>query len=214
MALSKTSPESANPDADAADAEPALHLVTAAALAGDPNALRGLLTALSPDMARVARCVLGSTAPELDDVVQESLLGLLRALPQFRGESSLRRFANRIAVRTAIASRRRARKRAADNQRLANEPVAGALIVEQGPEGDYLSARREALLRRLLDELPEVQAETLALRVLLGFSLEETAAATAAPENTVRSRLRLAREALRARIEREPGLLDLFGGER
>jgi RNA polymerase sigma factor (sigma-70 family) len=196
-----------------ASVEP-LERVTEAALAGDPAALRGLLTALSPDMARVARCVLGSSAPELDDVVQESLLGLLRALPTFRGDCSLRRFANRIAVRTAIATRRRARKRAADNQRFSIEPAPIAMFEDRDPEDDFLAARREALLMQLLDELPEIQAETLALRVVLGLSLEETAAATSAPENTVRSRLRLAREALRARIEREPSLLDLLGGER
>jgi RNA polymerase sigma-70 factor (ECF subfamily) len=188
--------------------------VTEAALLGDAAALRGLLKALSPDIARVARCVLGASAPELDDVVQESLLGLLRALPSFRGDSSLRRFANRIAVRTAIATRRRARKRVAHTERLSAEPHAWLSHEDGDPEGGYLSARREALLASLLDELPEAQAEALALRVVLGFSLEETAAATSAPENTVRSRLRLAREALRARIEREPVLLDLLGGER
>jgi len=64
--------------------------------------------------------------------------------------------------------------------------------------------RRQASLHALLDTLPEVQGETLALRVVLGLSLLETAEATGVPVNTVRSRVRLAREALRARIEAEP----------
>ena len=67
-----------------------------------------------------------------------------------------------------------------------------------------MSARRKALLRTLLDELPDVQAETLALRIVLGHSLAEVAEATDAPVNTVRSRLRLATEALRKRIEEDP----------
>ncbi len=210
MAFSpKTSGDAPHPQA----AGDALRGVAAAAVAGDALALRGLLCALSPEISRVARCVLGSSAPELDDVVQESLLGLLRALPTFRGECSLRRLANRIAVRTAIHARRRARKRYADNALLADEAMPRVPLNGRDPEREYMSARREALLLLLLDELPEVQAETLALRVVLGFSLEETAQAMSVPENTVRSRMRLAREALRARIESQPSLLDLLGGE-
>jgi RNA polymerase sigma-70 factor (ECF subfamily) len=64
--------------------------------------------------------------------------------------------------------------------------------------------QRKAMLRRLLEELPENQAETLALRVVLGYSLADVSAATGAPINTVRSRLRLAKEALRRRIEADP----------
>jgi DNA-directed RNA polymerase specialized sigma24 family protein len=78
------------------------------------------------------------------------------------------------------------------------------------PDGHHLARRRHALLHGLLDSLPEAQAETLALRIVLGFSLEETAAPTAVPLNTVRSRVRLAREALRARIEADPALLELL----
>jgi RNA polymerase sigma-70 factor (ECF subfamily) len=68
--------------------------------------------------------------------------------------------------------------------------------------------RRRAVLRRLLDDLADEQAEALALRVVLGWSLDEIAAATGAPVNTVRSRLRLAKEALRRRIADTPGLAD------
>jgi RNA polymerase sigma-70 factor (ECF subfamily) len=68
-------------------------------------------------------------------------------------------------------------------------------------------------LRTLLEELPEIQAETFALRVALGYSMQEVAAATGAPVNTVRSRLRLAREALRRRIEQDPSLSEVLGGE-
>jgi RNA polymerase sigma-70 factor (ECF subfamily) len=61
----------------------------------------------------------------------------------------------------------------------------------------------------LLEDLPEEQADVLALRVVLGLSLEEVAQATGAPLNTVRSRVRLAKEALRRRIESTPELADL-----
>jgi RNA polymerase sigma-70 factor (ECF subfamily) len=41
---------------------------------------------------------------------------------------------------------------------------------------------------------------------VLGWSLEEVASATGVPVNTVRSRVRLAKEALRRRIEALPHL--------
>jgi len=62
-------------------------------------------------------------------------------------------------------------------------------------------------VRGLIQTLPEEQAETLALRVVLGFSLEEVAEATGVPLNTVRSRVRLAKTALKKRIEADPKLL-------
>ena len=55
-------------------------------------------------------------------------------------------------------------------------------------------------------EIPEEQAEALGLRIMLGWSLEEVAQAAGAPLNTIRSRLRLAKEALRKRIEAAPEL--------
>lgn len=44
-----------------------------------------------------------------------------------------------------------------------------------------------------------------------GGSIEDTAKATDLPINTVRSRLRLAKARLRARIERNPCLREVFG---
>ena len=59
-------------------------------------------------------------------------------------------------------------------------------------------------------ELPDRAQTALALRVVLGLSLGEVAAATHVPLNTVRSRIRLAKEALMARIEADPALLELL----
>jgi RNA polymerase sigma-70 factor (ECF subfamily) len=83
----------------------------------------------------------------------------------------------------------------------------------QSQHEDVLSERRRQVVRELLDQLPEEQAETFALRVAMGFSLPEVAAATGAPLNTVRSRIRLAKEALRRRIDADPRLLELLEGD-
>jgi RNA polymerase sigma factor (sigma-70 family) len=82
---------------------------------------------------------------------------------------------------------------------------------EHSVSEDAFGGRRRELLRELLEDLPEEQAEALTLRVVMGWSLEEVAQASGAPVNTVRSRVRLAKEALRARIEAQPALAELKG---
>ena len=78
------------------------------------------------------------------------------------------------------------------------------------PGDDPEAPRRRTLLRALLDELPEAQAETIVLRVMLGYSMAEVAEATQVPLNTARSRLRLAKEALRSRIEGDQALAEML----
>jgi RNA polymerase sigma factor (sigma-70 family) len=73
------------------------------------------------------------------------------------------------------------------------------------------ASRRMDLLRTLLDEIPAEQAEALCMRTMLGWSLEEIAQVSGAPLNTVRSRLRLAKEALRTRIDANPSLAEELG---
>jgi RNA polymerase sigma factor (sigma-70 family) len=176
---------------------------------GDPAALRELLSLLGPYLLGVARAILGAGTPDLEDVAQESLLGLVRALPAFRAEASIRHYAGRIAARIAIAARRRAREDQHRLEAMQRASIApGALLASH--DADALAARRRHLLRSLLDELPEAQAETLALRVVMGYSMEEVAATTGAPLNTVRSRLRLAKESLRKRIEQDAGAREIL----
>jgi DNA-directed RNA polymerase specialized sigma24 family protein len=83
---------------------------------------------------------------------------------------------------------------------------------EPSPFGLALAARRRDVLRQLLDELPAVQAEVLALHCVLGFTIEETAAASGAPLNTVRSRLLAAKSALRERLSHDDELSELVRG--
>ena len=54
-----------------------------------------------------------------------------------------------------------------------------------------------------LGRLPERQRTALVLRTCFGYSVEEIAAMTQSPENTVKDRLKRARSALRRELERE-----------
>jgi RNA polymerase sigma-70 factor (ECF subfamily) len=173
-----------------------------AASAGDVRATRRLLEVVAPRVVRAIRAVMGAAHPDVDDAGQLALIGFIQALPSFRGECDPAQFAARIAVRTAGAVRRRARARS-----VGQDDSVDLEGMKAAPD-EIAAARRRALVRSLLDELPEEQAEALALRIILGWSLKEIAEAMGAPLNTVRSRLRLAKEALRRRIAADPALAE------
>lgn len=184
-----------------------MNALARAAAAGDEASLEALLRVLAPALVGVVRAVLGPNHPDRDDALQDCLIALVNALPAFEGRSRIERYARRIAVRLCIDRRRRAQRRFA---RMAPEVELDGISVADAALEEMAEQRRETV-RELLETLPDAQAETLALRVCLGMSLEEVAESTGVPVNTVRSRIRLARAALRARIERDPRLSDLLG---
>lgn len=185
----------------------ALTLAQAAAR-GDTEAMAKLLKLLAPGMIRAAQALLSPSHPDVDDVAQQSMIALVQAMPSFRGECSPAHFANSIVTRYALAARRRQGKRESRTDDAIE--VDGLFSTAQSAVDHVLAEKRRGAIRELLATLPENQAETLALRVVLGMSLAEVATATNVPLNTVRSRIRLAREALMSKIEANPTLLELL----
>ena len=197
----------ANERSDAQSVDPSSTIALARlAASGDSAATGKLLRALSPRLVRVVRTVLGGMHPDVDDAVQQALIGFVQALPAFRGDCEPIGYATVIAVRAAVAVRKRARN---DRARRDDDAEMDAMPGHRPTPGEELAAhRRKELVRDLLAELPSEQAEALAMRIALGWSLEEIASQSGAPLNTVRSRLRLAKEALKRRIVSDAGLLE------
>ena len=194
----------------AAPAQVDLTLLTRAAIAGDEAATRRLLQHISPYVLRVVRAVLGARHGETEDVLQDVLLNFLRALPGFRGEAAVTTFVSSIAFRRAVETKRRSRdvsRWLSEFQELSQATSAGP----SPPSEEALNNLRRELLAQLLSELPKPQAETLVLRLVSGFSIEQIAEATGCPANTVRSRLRLGKDALRNRIDADPRLRAYLG---
>lgn len=200
--LSRTTP------ASGARAPDPLRELALAAARGDRSAIEDLVAALAPMLLAVARKILGARDSDVEDATQESLIAVVRALGAFRGDSSIAHYARRIAARTCIATRKRRRARERQVETYDRMDVGRRQTL---PNESAAAARRREAMRSLLDQLPLEQAETLTLRVVLGMSLAEVAEATGAPVNTVRSRVRLAREALRKRIESDPATAALLG---
>jgi RNA polymerase sigma-70 factor, ECF subfamily len=186
----------------------ALSSVAQAAAAGDRAAVRTFLLTVGPHLLRTVRRVLGAQSADADDVTQEAALAVMDALPRYRGEASVLHFVCRVAVLTAMNARRRA---AAQKRRSVREDELGIEFLPSPAPGPEASASAEAsavVVRELLDTLPIEQAEVLALHCVLGCTLPEIAASAGLPLETVRSRLRLAKVALRSRVLGDPRLAD------
>lgn len=142
------------------------------------------LTAHQGALRRVARAY-ASDAHEREDLFQEILLAAWGARTSFRGEAAFSTFLYRVALNTALASRRRAEKRvhALPSQELA-APEAGA--DDEHVERLYAAVRRLAPLDR-----------ALVLLVLEGKSHAEIASVTGLTTGNVAVRLSRGRETLR-----------------
>ena len=179
-------------------------------VARDAKAVEAFVRRAFPLALRVVRQVLGAQHPDVSDVVQEAVFATLAALPEFRRQCAVTHFVWRVAALTAMNARRRLRVR--EQVTPGTDGVDEYPSDEPSPFGLILAARRRDVLRQLLDELPAVQAEVLALHCVLGFTIEETAAASGAPLNTVRSRLLAAKSALRERLSQDDELSQLVRG--
>jgi RNA polymerase sigma-70 factor, ECF subfamily len=163
-----------------------------AALTQDPDAVRRFLLAIAPAIWRACRGVMGSRHADLEDTIQECFVDVTRGLPSYRFEGNLFGFVVKIAVRRALAHRRRNVARVRTLQLLDDlhreAPLADASVGE---------IERAEVMRDLIRRLRPIQAETLVMRVVLGFTVEEIALATEVSVNTVKTRLRLGKKSLR-----------------
>ena len=178
---------------------------------GDGPALRTFLSMVIPHLLRVARRVLGPSHPYLEDVAHDAAYTVVQRLPEFRGESTVLGFARRVALLTAMNVRRRdrAQKRARERDSADPDTFAAKLA---SPEAQIAAEGALPVIRALMDDLPEPQAEAFALHVLLGYTVGEIAELSGAPVETVRSRLRLAKQTLRTQALAHPALRDFAEG--
>ena len=187
-----------------------LRELSQAVIAGDARALRAFLTLLVPHLLRVSRRVLGAAHPFVEDVAHDAAYTVVGQLAEYRGEGTLLSYSRRVALLTAMNMRRRdqAQKRARLRE---GTDAEGVLANDPDPEQQAASASLAPLLREMLDTLPEPLAEAFGLNVMLGYTVQEIAAISSAPVETVRSRVRLAKQRLRSRALEHPALRDLVG---
>lgn len=168
------------------------HLIQAAR-AGDRDARAAILQDLADPWYRTALALL-SNADDAREAVQEAAARLLRDLPKFRGDSSLRTWAIGIVINVSREMRRRPRRLV---PMLEQEPPAHA----PGPDGRAEQSEQESRLRQMLDHLPERQREAVLLRFFEDMSVDETAKAMQCAEGTVKATVFQALRALKRMME-------------
>ena len=177
---------------------------------GDRAAQRELFHNLKNPVHHTLFRILGANR-DIEDLIQDAFLEIFRALPSFRGDSSLARWAQTIATRTAYLAIERRKPPAVDLDLVEDE------IVDRDPDAHRVAQARQAA-RRLyaaLDRIDAKQRIAFALAVIDGLSLAEVAQMTEASLVAVKTRVWRARRDLMKRAQKDPVLasyLAEFGG--
>jgi RNA polymerase sigma-70 factor (ECF subfamily) len=166
--------------------EERLDAVVADAVAGDRDALREVLETIRPIVVRYCRARVGASERSglsADDVAQEVCLAAVMALPRYRdrGRPFLAFVYGIAAHKVADAYRAVGRDLA-----YATESVPERTSADPGPEQVAIDADSVTRMSELLKILPDKQREILILRVVVGLSAEETAAAVGSTAGAVR----------------------------
>lgn len=146
---------------------------------------------------------------DAEDVLQETFIKAMRALPEFEGRSSLSTWLYRIAVNEALML---LRKRKPDLS-LDSEPeddseeglsTNGLILADWCclPETELLSEESRHFLNQAIARLPETLRSVFLLRDIEGFSIRETAETLGLTETNVKTRLLRARLFLRQELSR------------
>jgi RNA polymerase sigma-70 factor (ECF subfamily) len=154
----------------------------------------------------VWRCLrgLGVHDAQLEDALQDTFMVVQRRLGEFDGNAQLRTWLYAIALRIARKYR----------ERLRREPTSLDAARESQPEltlhatgeGAALQSERLALARAALETLSDDQREVFVLARVEQMSAPEISSVVGIPLNTVYSRLRAARLAFEAEVERRKTL--------
>jgi len=163
---------------------------------GDEQAWRALIERFqAPVHALIWRLLAGRARHRVEDLVQETFVRVLRALPGFElaGPASLSTWILTIATRLALNELRRPEPAALDS---ADEP-AGDVRADDASERSRLASA----IASGVDALPDAQRAVLVLREYHELDYGEIAAALEIDLGTVKSRLARARAALRAHLE-------------
>ena len=168
-----------------------------AARAGDAGAVEELLRRVQPRLLRFGMRMCGDPE-DAKDVLQDTLLAALRALPEFAGRSSLDTWLYAIARSQCV--RRRRRSKFAPPRELSLHDEAAALELPdpaRGAEQQVDDRRLARALDRAIAALPPAQREVLLLRDVEGLTAPEVGAALGLTIEAVKSRLHRARAQVR-----------------
>lgn len=163
---------------------------------GNEKAFEALVNKYAAQLAKVIAHYIRDPS-DADDVFQETLIRIYRALPRFRGDAGVYTWMYRIAVNTSknylALQARHARLRGgypdADDQIERQRSSA-----ELEPDETLIASELEISLNAIVRTMPADMRVVLTLRQVRGLTYREIADVLKVPLGTVRSRLSRARE--------------------
>ena len=173
---------------------------------GDPASLRSVVSGLRP---HIEKQLLRYPLSEEDrkDVLQSTLVQIIRRIGSFRGDSSFSTWLFRVTANEALMLMRSQRRHRArlieglDLEDLATLPGANDAVATERADANAVQNERDERVRRALAELPAEYRDVVALHYHQDLGLQEIADRIGSTESAVRSRLHRARARLRSLLQ-------------
>ena len=183
---------------------------------GDPTAVSDLVATYGPRIEQLAFRHLGNRE-DAEEVAQDAILKVVRAIGTFRGDAALASWIYRITFNASMSHLRRTRASRRNEASCDARTAALAGPPASRPSWDlpdwssmadeaYLCLELRARLDDALRALPAIYRVPVELRDLQGLSTGEASERLGVTEETVKSRLHRARAILR------PSLADFWKG--
>jgi len=163
------------------------------AASGDHAAFKTLYDETASFVYTLVFRILGNEQ-DARDVTQVIYMKLYKTLPKYRFQSSFKTWLYRVSVNTALNASRRTRR---DANRQGDFDQAIALTAgTDSPDTAAEAGERSRRMQKLLNHLQPDHRAVLVLREIEGLDYAAISRVMDCPLNTVRSRLKRAREAL------------------
>ncbi|MBK7713210.1 MAG: sigma-70 family RNA polymerase sigma factor [Bacteroidales bacterium] len=164
-----------------------------ASIEGDRNAFGAIMDSYRKMVARTVKGMLGDSA-SAEDIGQEVFIRLFYSLSDFRGDSKLSTYIQKIAVNLTLNELKRRKRVFSMFSQKADDEINALEIpgLDSGERKDTIEIVNKALMALN----PDFRI-VVTMRMLQGYSTKETAEILDLPVGTVLSRLYRAQEQLR-----------------
>ena len=169
-----------------------------ASLDGDKAAFGEIVNRYRKMVARTVKGMLGDTV-FAEDIGQEVFIKLYCSLPDFRGESKLSTYVQKIAVNLTLTEIKKRKRFLSIFQHKGNDEMYEYEIADQDTEEKKEAS--EIVNKALMTIDPKFRI-IVTMRMLHGYSTKETAEILDLPLGTVLSRLSRAQEQLRSVLKK------------
>lgn len=160
-------------------------------LSGNDKAFKDLIIRYESLVAATVKGMLGN-CPEAEDVGQETFIRFYNGLKNFRGESSVGTYLTRIAINLSLNELKRRKRRSYFFQTKDQENFD---IPDEKEENTYNG--QYDIIHQAIQKLEAKFRSVIVLRLIDGYSTEETAKLLKIPIGTVLSRLARAQKKLK-----------------